>query len=125
MESLQATSLITPTLWASITMDSKKLLADIKAHQAENNEALKHLNDASDPRWTQSANGLLRHDDWIYIPETRNLWLRVLQYKHGHILSGHFGQNKTLASVRQEYTWSRLQNFITEFCKSCTTCMHS
>ena len=106
-------------------MDSKRLLADIKAHQAVNNETLKHINDTSDPRWTQSANGLLRHNDQIYVLETRNLWLRVLQYKHDHILSGHFSQNKTLASVRHKYTWPRLWNFITEFCKSCTTCMHS
>ena len=60
-----------------------------------------------------------------YILETRNLWLRVLQYKNNHILSRHFGQNKTLASVRREYTWPRLWNFVTEFCKSCMTCMHS
>ena len=32
IESLWATSLITPALQASITMDSKKLLVDIKAH---------------------------------------------------------------------------------------------
>ena len=82
-------------------MDSKKLLMDIKAHQTVDNEALKHLNDASDPRWTQLANGLLWHDDQIYILETRNLWLTVLQYKHDHILLGHFGQDKTLASVWQ------------------------
>ena len=106
-------------------MDSKKLLADIKAHQATNDKALKHLNDTSDPRWTQSANGLLRHDDQICVPETGNLRLRVLQYKHDHILSGHFSQNKTLASVWWEYTWPRLWNFVTKFCKSCTTCMHS
>ena len=99
MESLQATSLIMPAIQATITMDAKRLLANIKAHQAANNKALKHINDTSDPRWTQSTNGLLRHDNQIYIPETRNLWLRVLQYKHDHILSRHFGQNKTLASV--------------------------
>ena len=124
-ESLWATSLIMPALRASITMDSEKLLADIKAHQTTDNEAFKHLNDTSDPRWTQLANGLLRHDNWIYIPETGNLWLRVLQYKHDHILSGHFSQNKTLAAVWREYTWPRPQNFVTEFCKSCMTRMCS
>ena len=61
MESLWATSLIMPAFQASITMDSKKLLTDIKAHQATDNEATKHLND-TDPRWTQSADGLVRHD---------------------------------------------------------------
>ena len=125
MESLRATSLITPILQASITMDSKKLLADIKAHQAVDNKALKHLNDASDLRWTQLADGLLQHDNRIYVPETRNLQLRVLQYKHNHTLLGHFSQNKTLASVHWEYTWPGLQNFLTKFCKSCMTCMHS
>ena len=45
MESLRATSLFTPAIWASITMDSEKLLMDIKAHQATNNEAIKHLDD--------------------------------------------------------------------------------
>ena len=124
MESLQATSLFMPAIQASITMDSKKLLMDIKAHQATDNEAIKHLND-TDLRWTKPADGLVRHDSRIYVPETRNLWLKVLQYKHDHILSGHFSQNKTLASVRCEYTWPGLQNFVTEFCKSCTTCMHS
>ena len=72
-ESLQATSLITPAIQATITMDSERLLTDIKSHQATNDKALKHLNDMSDPRWTQLANGLLRHDNRIYVPETGNL----------------------------------------------------
>ena len=105
-------------------MDSEKLLTDIKTHQATNNIATKHLND-TDLRWTKPADGLIRHDGRIYVPETRNLQLRILQYKHDHILSGHFSQNKTLASVRCKYTWPRLWNFVTEFCKSCMMCMHS
>ena len=98
MESLRATSLITPTIRASITMDSEKLLTDIKTHQATNNKAIKHLTD-TDLRWTKLADGLIQHDGQIYVLETGNLQLRVLQYKHDHILSGHFDQNKTLASV--------------------------
>ena len=58
MKSLQATSLITPAIRASITMDSKKLLMDIKAHQATDNEAIRHLDD-TDLRWTQSTDGLV------------------------------------------------------------------
>ena len=81
--------------------------------------------DDTDLRWTKPADGLIRHDGRIYILETGNLWLKVLQYKHDHILLGHFSQNKTLASVQHEYTWPGLWNFITEFCKSCKTCMCS
>jgi Integrase zinc binding domain len=72
---------------------------------------------------TQTEDGFLRHDGRIYVPESENLRLRVLQYKHDHVLLGHFGQNKTLALSRREYTWPGLRSFVIEFCMSCTTCM--
>jgi hypothetical protein len=49
----------------------------------------------------------------------------VLQYKHDHVLSGHFGQNKTLELICQEYTWLELCTHVKDFCKSCVTCMQS
>ena len=57
-ESLQATSLIMPTVRASVTMDSEKLLMDIKAQQAVDNKATKHLDD-TDLRWTRSTDSLI------------------------------------------------------------------
>ena len=110
--------------WVGQNEASASATRDVKAHQAIDNEAIKHLKDTN-PRWTQLTDGLVRHNGRIYVPGTGNLRLRVLQYKHDHILSGHFGQNKTLASVRCEYTWPGLRNFIIKFCKSCTTCMCS
>jgi Integrase zinc binding domain len=124
-ESLQATSLLGPVLWASTIMGSEKLHADILAHLESDPMAQKHLGDTSDPRWTQTNDGFLRHDGRIYIPESENLRLQVLQYKHDHILLGHFSQNKTLSLIRREYTWPGLRSFVIEFCKSCTTCMQS
>jgi Integrase zinc binding domain len=100
-ESLRATSLLDPVLQVSTIMDSEKLHADILAHLASDPVAQKPLGDTSDPRWTQTDNGFLCHDDRIYVPESENLRLRVLQYKHDHVLSGHFGQNKTLALIRE------------------------
>jgi Integrase zinc binding domain/Integrase core domain len=105
-------------------MDSEKLHADILANLASDPVASRHLGDSSDPRWTQTADGFLRHDGHIYVPEAADLWLRVLQYKHDHVLSGHFGQNKTLALIRRDYTWPALRSFVIDFCKSCTTCLH-
>jgi Integrase zinc binding domain len=106
-------------------MDSEKLHADILAHLASDPMAQKHLGDTSDPRWTQTNDSFLRYDGRIYVPESENLRLRVLQYKHDHVLSGHFSQNKTLALIRREYTWPGLRSFVIEFCKSCMTCMRS
>src|SRR5215467_15681420 len=48
-----------------------------------------------------------------------------MQYKHNHVLSGHFGQNKTLELIRCEYTWPQIHSDVVAFCKSCDTCMRS
>ena len=84
-----------------------------------------HFPRISDPRWTIDDSGLLRRNDRIYVPDANDLRLKVLQYKHDHILSGHLGQNKTLQLVRREYVWPKLRTFIQHFCNSCTTCKRS
>ena len=86
-------------------MDSEQLHADNLAHLSSDPVAQKHIGITSDLRGTQSDDGFLRHDNQIYVPEAGNLRLRVLQYKHDHVLSGHFGQNKTLSIIRRKYTW--------------------
>ena len=61
------------------------------------------LNNQSDPKWTITSDGLLRYSDRIYVPDHGNLRLRVLQFSHDHPLAGHFGQTKTLHTVRMQY----------------------
>jgi hypothetical protein len=73
----------------------------------------------------QSNDGFLQHDGRIYVPNSDDLCLHVLQYKHDHVLSGHLGQNATLSLIRREYTWPGIRTSVVKFCKSCTTCMHS
>ena len=124
-KSLRATSLLIPTLRTSVLRNSEKLHADILAHLSSNPVAQKHIRITSNPRWMQSNNGFLQHNNQIYVPEAGSLRLRVLQYKHNHVLLGHFGQNKTLLLICREYMWPGLQTFVNDFCKSCTTCMHS
>ena len=75
-------------------------------------------------RWTIDPTGLLRPNNRIYVPDVENLWLRVLQYKHDHPISGHFGYNCTL-DLRQEFIWLDLRNSIKSYIKSCTTCLCS
>ena len=86
---------------------------------------LDNPNDPSVPRWTQDSSGFLRLDGRIYVPDGKDLRLRVLQYAHDHPLSGHFGLNKTLSIIRRDYTWPSLRDLVRHYCKSCTTCMRS
>src|SRR6266481_6926209 len=103
-------------------MDMERLHIDIHADLQSDPMALEHLSSTTDPHWTTNTNGLLHCDNCIYVPDSSSICLHVLQYLHDHPLSGHFGQMKTLYQVRQHYTWPGLPEFVTDYCKSCTTC---
>ena len=103
-------------------MDIEQLHDTIRESYALDPVTAAHFPRISDPRWTIDDSGLLRRNDRIYVPDANDLRLKVLQYKHDHILSGHLGQNKTLQLVRREYVWPKLRTFVQHFCNSCTTC---
>src|SRR6266481_5084494 len=103
-------------------MDTERLHADICSSLQSDLVTLEHLSTDSDPHWVTSPDGLLRLEDRIYVPDTGNLWLYILQYAHAHPLAGHCGQQKTLYQVQRQYTWPGLPEFVKHYCKSCTTC---
>jgi hypothetical protein len=59
-----------------------------------------HLPIPTAPNWTLDESGLLCQYNQIYVLDVNDLHLKVLQYNHDHILSGHTGQNKTLELIR-------------------------
>jgi len=71
------------------------------------------------------SNGLLLLDNRIYVLSTSNLHTCVLHDNHDHILTGYFGQNKTLELVCCGYSWPSLYADIQQFCKFCVTCIWS
>ena len=122
--SLRATDLMTPVLRATVIMDQEQLNSDILAALPDDPLFLAHQTEPK-PRWSITPDGFFRHDNLIYIPDSNDLRLRVLRYKHDHILSRHPGQNKTVDLICREYTWPRLREFVKKYCKSCTTCMRA
>ena len=76
-------------------MDIKKLRSDIRLSLRSNPIASAQL-DSPSPHWSIDSKGFLLLDNKIYIPDTSNLQLQVLQYKHDHPISGHFRQNWTM-----------------------------
>ena len=122
ISSLRATYLATPILRQAVLMDIEKLHNDIRSNLHLDPLAAAHLPIPTAPNWTVDESGLLRQYDRIYVPDVADLRLKVLQHKHDHILSGHYGQNKTLQLIRRDYVWPNLRTFVQHFCNSCTTC---
>ena len=117
--SLRATELLNPVLQATVIMDQEQLNSDILSALPNNPLYIAHLK----PRWSATPDGFLCHNSLIYIPNSNDLRLRVLHYKHNHILSRHPSQNKTVDLIHRNYTWPRLLEFVKKYCKSCTICM--
>ena len=67
-------------------------------------------------------NGFLFKGNTLCIPSC-SLRLSILDELHGGILGGHFGEAKTLALVKANFFWSKLEKDITRFFKKCVVCM--
>ena len=78
-----------------IIMDIKKLHSDIHSDLIASAQL-----DSPSPHWSINSEGFLLLNNKIYVPDTSNLRLQILQYKHDHPISGHFRQNQTMELVR-------------------------
>lgn len=122
---LRATFLVTPILRHSVTLDINSIHNDIRSSYTLDPVSAEKIQLLTDPVWRTDSDGFLLQNNRIYVPDAKDLRLRILQYKHDHVLSGHFGQNKTLQLVRREYVWPNLRTFVNDFCNSCTSCKRS
>ena len=122
VSSLRATILPPLAIHAAVLVDIEQLHKDILTALPTDSIAQSHLSDTSNPRWSKDSAGLLYLDDRIYVLDTNDLHLRVLCYKHDHLLAGHFSQNCTLELVHHEYTWPGVCTFVKDYISSCTSC---
>jgi len=120
--SLHTTYLEFPVLRAVAIMDVETLHSDILSALPSDPIAQIHLADPPDSCWSADEAGFLQLDGRIYVPDSDDLHLHVLRYRHDHPLAGHFGQNWTLELIRHEYTWPGLWTFVKDYVRSCTSC---
>ena len=123
--SIRASTLAEPVLRAALVMDQEQLHQDIISALPKDPVSAKLLELPLTDNWTLDNSGLLLKDGLIYVPDADDLRLRVLQFKHDHPVSGHFGMNKTESLIRREYTWPLLRKFVKDYCNSCTNCGRS
>jgi len=109
-------------------LDTSTLLTDIKSAVLSNLTLLKHLEtkrDTTDLQWSVRADGVLLHDNRIFVPELNDLHLQILKLKHDHRLAGYLGQSKTYQLICQEYSWPDMWEFIKNYVKTCNVYMHN
>ena len=97
-------------------------------------DVLKELyeNDADfDEIWKVCADkpfkGFIRVDDFLFNENTLcilscSLILSILDELHGGALGGNFGKAKTLALVKANFFWPKLEIDIARFVKKCVVC---
>jgi RNase H-like domain found in reverse transcriptase/Integrase zinc binding domain len=109
--SLQATTMLLVVLHGVIAMDIEELQKDILAAY-DTDPAIQSFcadpNNSKYLHWSVDNVGFVQMDQQILVPDSRDLRLHVLQSFHDHPVSGHFGVNKTLSVIRQEYTWPNI-----------------
>ena len=97
-------------------MDIDQLHKDIYTAQWSDKcctEIISNLaNPNSEPQWSLDDQQLLCYDNRIWILNTNDLQLWILINKHAYLISGHYGQNKTMELVRRDYTWPNAQGLL-------------
>jgi hypothetical protein len=69
--------------------------------------------------------GRLIYRERIYVPESTDLRLRLLQQYHDSPTAGHPGRSKTLELITREYYWPKIRQDVERYVKNCHTCQRS
>jgi len=63
-----------------------------------------------------------RQNGRVWIPESNDLWTKVLGLYHDSPITGHLGTSRTLELVSQSYWWQDLQDWVKCYIQGCHTC---
>ena len=74
-------------------MDIETLHSNILTTLPSDPIAQAHVSDTAKSQWSVDKSSFLRLHQYIYILDIEDLHLRVLQNKHDHPISSHYGQN--------------------------------
>ena len=66
--------------------------------------------------------GLLLFENRYVLPNDKSLKLAVLSANHDSNVAGHFGQFKTLEWIRQNFFWSKMEEEVKDYVRSCNVC---
>jgi len=98
---------------AALTASDADLLSEARALSAE------WLDKPEGLVW---EDGLGRKDGRVWIPESDELWRRVLGLYHDSPVTGHLGTSGTLELVARSYWRRNMTDWVTRYVQGCHTC---
>jgi len=75
-------------------------------------------------QWSISK-GLLYYKDRLFIPDNEDLQTLIAKSCADSTIAGHFGQEKTLEIITQDFYWKRIPDWVNDYVRSCTTCQQA
>jgi hypothetical protein len=70
----------------------------------------------------EEKEGILLFENRYVLPDNKALKLKVLEANHDSKVAGHFGQFKTLNRLRQNFFWSKMDDEVRDYVRSCDVC---
>ncbi len=75
----------------------------------------------------QSPDWYVWKDDLLYCDGTRlyapeEVRLRIMKGFHDSVVAGHHGRDKTLATLRKWFYWPKMDAYVAEYIRTCSTC---
>jgi hypothetical protein len=94
----------------------------VESDQGIQQQIHESLTDIVLPHSVNIQDGLLIHEDRVYVPDLPGLHTQLLQLYHDLLMAGHLGQQGTLDLVSRLYWWPSMHIYIWEYVKGCHTC---
>lgn len=68
------------------------------------------------------SDGLLTVNNFVYIPDSAELRLQIIQSHHSHPAAGHPGASSTFELVTRNFWWPKMRDTIKQFVRNCEVC---
>ena len=96
---------------------TRNAIASLKLATTKNSAVPRNLE-----HFSLSQEDLLLFDKHIFIPQDKELRLRILRIFHDDLTAGHFGISKTFEAVSRIFYWAKLRQFVEDYVKTCEKC---
>ena len=72
--------------------------------------------------WSLQDNGLLLHDNLVYVLQDAVLRVELMRMHHDDPLAGHYGEAKTLELLSRNYYFPGMRSFVKRYVSTCELC---